>query len=73
VQPNFEVPNAYLTLTFENSKDNLLKVYSVTKEPDGYILAEKHSQSIMPADAIKDPSFKCDFRQTRVEGDGNIY
>jgi hypothetical protein len=29
--------------------------------------------NIIDPEAIKDPDFKCDFRYTRVEGDGNVY
>jgi len=49
-------------LTFENTKDNLLKVFSVTKSGLEYNIKEMHSMNIIDAEAVKDPQFKCDFR-----------
>jgi len=47
---------------FENTKDNLIKVFSVNKSGIGYKLKEMHSKNIIEGEAVKDPMFKCDFR-----------
>jgi len=41
-------------LTFENTKDNLLKVFSVNKSENEYNLKEMHSMNIIEPAAVKD-------------------